>query len=301
MSLIRFIMMAAILSVTTMTASAADPLKVAFVYSAPIGDGGWNFAHEKAPREVQAKFGNKTKTMYVEAVADGADSERVMRDLISQGANVLVGTSFGYMGPMLNLSGEHSAVKFEHVSGYKTSPNMRVVNSRIYEGYYLAGIVAGSMTKSNILGFVGAVPIPEVIRNINSFTLGAQSVNPKITAKVVWINEWFNPPKETDAANSLINSGADVLMQNTASAAVPQAAEQRGKRAFGVYSDMAAYESRSVAFHRRDAFGDHGMLQRGQGESWLRLFDHAGASHDRSSPMTEPLQAATTIRARAAA
>ncbi|HFK2098249.1 TPA: BMP family ABC transporter substrate-binding protein [Pseudomonas aeruginosa] len=146
-----------------------------------------------------------------------------------------------------------------------------------------------------------AVPIPEVIRNINSFTLGAQSVNPKITTKVVWINEWFNPPKETDAANSLINSGADVLMQDTASAAVPQAAEQRGKRAFGVYSDMAAYESRSVAFHRRDAFGDHGMLQRGQGESWLRLFDHAGASHDRSSPMTEPLQAATTIRARAAA
>ena len=246
MSLIRFIMMAAILSVTSMTVSAADPLKVAFVYSAPIGDGGWNFAHEKARREVQAKFGNKIKTMYVEAVADGADSERVMRDLISQGANVLVGTSFGYMGPMLNLSRDHSSVKFEHVSGYRTSPNMRVVNSRIYEGYYLAGIVAGSMTKSNILGFVGAVPIPEVIRNINSFTLGAQSVNPNITTKVVWINEWFNPPKETDAANSLINSGADVLMQNTASAAVPQAAEQRGKRAFGVYSDMAAYAPKAV-------------------------------------------------------
>lgn len=115
--------------------------------------------------------------------------------LISQGANVLVGTSFGYIDPMLNLSGEHSAVKFEHVSGYKTSPNMRVVNESIYEGYYLAGIVARSMTKSNILGFVGAVPIPEVIRNINSFTLGAQSVNPKITTKVVWINEWFNPPQ----------------------------------------------------------------------------------------------------------
>lgn len=181
MSLIRFIMMAAILSVTTMTASAADPLKVAFVYSAPIGDGGWNFAHEKARREVQAKFGNKTKTMYVEAVADGADSERVMRDLISQGANVLVGTSFGYMGPMLNLSGEHSAVKFEHVSGYKTSPNMRVVNSRIYEGYYLAGIVAGSMTKSNILGFVGAVPIPEVIRNIRNYVATAQGISPAKT------------------------------------------------------------------------------------------------------------------------
>lgn len=246
MSMIKFILATVSLSVTCMAASAADPMKVAFVYSAPIGDGGWNFAHEKARREVQQKFGDKIKTTYLESVADGADSERVMRDLISQGNNMVVGTSFGYMGPMIKLAGENSAVKFEHASGYKTSPNMRTFNSRIYEGYFLAGVVAGTMTKSNVLGFVGAVPIPEVIRNINSFTLGAQLVNPKITTKVVWINEWFNPPKETEAANSLINSGADILMQNTASSAVPQAAEQRGKRGFGVYSDMTNYAPKAM-------------------------------------------------------
>ncbi|HSV81603.1 MAG TPA: BMP family ABC transporter substrate-binding protein [Ramlibacter sp.] len=246
MSLTRSLLLAACVALGSIAASAAEPLKITFIYSAPIGDGGWNFAHERARREVQARFGDRIKTNYLEGVADGADSERVMRDIINQGGDMLVGTSFGYMGPMLKLSGEHRKVKFEHASGYKSSPNMRTYNSRIYEGYYLAGVVAGSMTKSNVLGFVGAVPIPEVIRNINSFTLGAQSVNPNITTKVVWINEWFNPPKETDAANSLINAGADVLMQNTASSAVPQAAEQRGKRGFGVYSDMTAYAPKAM-------------------------------------------------------
>lgn len=246
MSLLKSALVALSLVAANMAVVAAEPLKITFVYSAPIGDGGWNFAHEKARREVQAKFGDQIKTNYLEGVADGADSERVMRDVIVQGSNMVVGTSFGYMGPMLKLSNDFKNVKFEHVSGYKSSPNMRTFNSRIYEGYYLAGVVAASMTKTNVLGFVGAVPIPEVFRNLNSFTLGAQSVNPKITTKVVWINEWFNPPRETEAANSLINAGADVLMQNTASSAVPQAAEARGKRGFGVYSDMKAYAPKAM-------------------------------------------------------
>lgn len=222
-------------------ACAAEPPKIVFLYSAPVGDAGWGFAHEKARREVQEKFGSKVQTSFIDSVAEGADSERVVREVISQGAKMIVGTSFGYMDPMLRVSKDFADVKFEHASGYKTSPNMRTFNSRIYEGYYLAGVVAGSVSKSNVLGFVGAVPIPEVIRNLNSYTLGALSVNPKIVTKVVWTNEWFNPPKETDAANSLINNGADVLMQNTASPAVLQTAQQRGKRAFGVYSDMTSY------------------------------------------------------------
>lgn len=229
------------LAAAGVAAAEPTPLKVVFLYSAPVGDAGWGFAHEKARREVQAKFGSKVQTSFIDSVAEGPDSERVVREIISQGAKMVVGTSFGYMDPMLRVSRDFADVKFEHASGYKTSPNMRIFNSRIYEGYYLAGVVAGSMSKSNVLGFVGAVPIPEVIRNLNSFTLGALSVNPKIVTKVVWTNEWFNPPKETDAANSLINNGADILMQNTASPAVLQTAQQRGKRAFGVYSDMTSY------------------------------------------------------------
>lgn len=227
-------------------ASAADAPKIVFLYSAPVGDAGWGFAHETARREVQAHFGSKIQTSFIDNVTDGPDSERVMREIISQGGKMIIGTSFGYMDPMIRTSKDFPDVKFEHASGYKLSRNMRIFNSRIYEGYYLAGVVAGSTTKSNVLGFVGAVPIPEVIRNLNSFTLGALSVNPKIVTKVVWTNEWFNPPKETDAANSLINNNADVLMQNTASPAVLQAAQQRGKRAFGVYSDMSAYAPKAI-------------------------------------------------------
>lgn len=229
------------LSAGSREAHAAEPLNVVFLFSAPIGDAGWGYAHEKARKEVQAKFGDQVKTRSIDNVADGPDSERVVREVVAQGAKVVVGTSFGYMDPMQRVARDSPQVKFEHASGYKTLPNMRIFNSRIYEGYYLAGVVAGATTRSNVLGFVGAVPIPEVIRNLNSFTLGAQSVNPAISTKVVWTNEWFNPPKETEAANSLINTGADVLIQNTASAAVLQTAQQRGKRAFGVYSDMSAY------------------------------------------------------------
>ena len=158
-----------------------------------------------------------------------------------QGNKLVFGTTFGYMEPMLKVAADNAGIKFEHATGYKTAPNMRTYDSRTYEGAYMAGVIAGSMTKTNTLGVVGSIPIPEVIRNINSFTMGAQSVNPKIKTKVVWVNEWFNPPKETEAATALINGGADVLMQNTDSSAVLQTAEKMGKRAFGWDSDMTAY------------------------------------------------------------
>ena len=218
-----------------------EPLKIGFVYVGPVGDGGWGFAHDNARKAIEKEFGDKITTVAVENVPEGADTERVVRDLVGQGNQLVFGTSFGFMEPMLKVAADHPDVKFEHATGYKTAPNLRTYDSRTYEGAYLAGIVAGAMTKTNTLGVVGSVPIPEVVRNINSFTLGAQSVNPKITTKVVWVNEWFSPPKETEAATSLINGGADVLFQNTDSPAVLKTAQEKGKRAFGWDSDMTAY------------------------------------------------------------
>ena len=221
--------------------AAPQKLKVAFAYVGPVGDGGWTFAHDNARKAVQQEFGDKIETSFVEKVPESADAERVMRDMVGQGNKLIFGTTFGYMEPMLKVAADNKDVKFEHATGYKTSENLRTYDSRTYEGAYMAGIVAGSMTKSNTLGVVGSVPIPEVVRNINSFTLGAQSVNPKVKTKVVWVGDWFNPPKETEAATALINGGADVLMQNTDSSAVLQTAEKMGKRAFGWDSDMSSY------------------------------------------------------------
>ena len=222
-------------------AAKPEPLKIAFAYVGPVGDGGWTFAHDNARKALEKEFGDKIATSFVENVPESADAERVIRDLASQGNKVIFGTTFGYMETMMKLAPEFKDVKFEHATGYKTAENMRTYDSRTYEGAYMNGVIAGSMTKSNVIGVVASVPIPEVIRNINSFTLGAQSVNPKIKTKVVWVNEWFNPPKETEAATSLINAGADVLMQNTDSPAVLKTAEEKGKRAFGWDSDMTAY------------------------------------------------------------
>ncbi|MDH6593344.1 basic membrane protein A [Variovorax sp. TBS-050B] len=219
----------------------AAPLNIAFAYIGPVGDGGWTFAHDNGRKALEKEFGDKIKTTFVESVPEGADAERVFRDMVGQGNKLIFGTTFGYMEPMLKVANDTKDVKFEHATGYKTAENMRTYDSRTYEGAYMAGIIAGAMTKSNTLGVVGSVPIPEVLRNINSFTLGAQSVNPKITTKVVWVNEWFSPPKETEAATALINGGADILFQNTDSPAVLKTAQEKGKRAFGWDSDMTAY------------------------------------------------------------
>jgi len=218
-----------------------EPLKIAFAYVGPVGDGGWTFAHDNARKALEAEFGDKIKTSFTENVSESADAERNFRDMVAQGNKLIFGTTFGYMEPMLKVAADHKDVKFEHATGFKQAENMRTYDSRTYEGAYMAGVIAGKMTKSNTLGVVASIPIPEVVRNINAFTLGAQSINPKVKTKVVWVNEWFNPPKETEAATSLINSGADVLFQNTDSPAVLKTAEENGKRAFGWDSDMTAY------------------------------------------------------------
>ena len=219
----------------------AEPLKVAFAYVGPVGDGGWTFAHDNARKAVEKEFGDKVVTSFVENVPESADAERVIRDMAGQGNKIIFGTTFGYMEPMLKVAADLKDVKFEHATGYKTAPNMRIYDASFYHDTYMAGVIAGTMTKSNTLGFVGSFPIPEVLRNINAFTLGAQSVNPKIKTKVVWVNTWFDPPKESEAAQSLINQGADVLLQNTDSTAVLQTAEKNGKYAFGWDSDMSSF------------------------------------------------------------
>lgn len=218
-----------------------EPLKIAFAYVGPVGDGGWTFAHDNGRKALEAEFGDKIVTSFVENVPESADAERVIRDMAGQGNKLIFGTTFGYMEPMMKIAADIKDVKFEHATGYKQAANMRTYDSRTYEGAYMAGVIAGKMTQSNTLGVVASIPIPEVVRNINAFTLGAQSSNPKIKTKVVWVNGWFDPPKETEAATSLINSGADVLFQNTDSPAVLKTAEAKGKRAFGWDSDMTAY------------------------------------------------------------
>ncbi len=220
-----------------------DPMKIAFVYVGPVGDHGWSYAHDIGRKAIEKEFGEKVKTSFVEKVPEGADTERVVRDLAAQGNKMIFGTSFGFGDGMQKVAQDPAFkdVKFEHATGYKTAPNLRVYQVRMYESAYLAGVVAGKVTKTNKLGFVGSIPIPEVLRNANAFLLGAQSVNPKATLNIVWINSWFDPGKEKEAAEAMIAQGADVLIQNTDSTAVVQAAEAKGKKAFGWDSDMSSF------------------------------------------------------------
>ncbi|ESJ24691.1 membrane protein [Cupriavidus sp. HPC(L)] len=221
---------------------AGEPLKVAFVYIGPVGDAGWTYAHDRGRKAVEEKFGDKVKTTYVENIPESAaDAERVFRDLASQGNKLIFGTTFGYMESMLKVAKEFPDVRFEHATGFKTAENVAQYDVRTYEGAYLAGVVAGKMSKTGKMGVVASVPIPEVIRNIDSFALGARSVNPNATVKVVWVNKWFDPGKEREAATTLIGQGVDMLMQNTDSAAVVQTAQEKGVHAFGWDSDMSKF------------------------------------------------------------
>jgi basic membrane protein A and related proteins len=222
-------------------AAKPEPLKVGFIYVGPVADAGWTFAHDLGRKAVEAKYGDKVKTTFIESVKEGPDAERVIRDLVAQGNKVIFATSFGFGDSMEKVAKDHPEVKFEHATGFKTAPNLRNYEGRFYEDAYLSGVLAGAMTKTNVIGFVGSFPIPEVLRNINAFTIGARSVNPKVKTKVVWISTWVDPPKEAEAAQSLINQGADVLLQNTDSTAVLQTAEKNGKYAFGWDSDMSAF------------------------------------------------------------
>ncbi len=220
---------------------AAEPLKVAFVYLGPRGDGGWTQQHDMGRLGLEKAMGDKIKTTFVENVPETADSERVFRQLASDGYTLIFATSFGYMEPLQKVAKLFPKVKFEHVNGFKTAANISVYEPRFEEGFYLIGVIAGQMTKSNTLGFIGSFPIPSVIRNINSMTLGAQSVNPKATTKAIWVNTWYDPGKERQAADTLIAQGADNVAQNTDSPASIQAAQEKGTYAFSIDADMSSF------------------------------------------------------------
>jgi basic membrane protein A len=223
------------------TAMAADPVKIGYVYVSPIGDAGWTFQHDKGRKEMETALAGQVKSTFIESVPEGADAERVIRELAQSGNKVVFATSFGYMNPMEKVAKAFPNTVFLHATGYKMGKNMGIYNARFYEGRYVNGVIAGKMTKSNVLGYVAAFPIPEVLQGINAFTLGARSVNPKAVVRVIWVNSWFDPGKEGEAANTLIAQGADVLTHHTDSTAVVQAAEAKGKYAFGYHSDMSKY------------------------------------------------------------
>jgi len=222
-------------------APAAAPLNIGFVYISPIGDAGWTTQHDIARKEMEKALGSKITTKYVENVPESADAERVIRDLAQTGSKLVITTSFGYMNPTLKIAKQFPNVKFIHLTGYKTAVNVANTNARFYEGRYLAGVLAAKMSKSHVAGYVAAFPIPEVLQGVNAFTRGMRSVDPKAEVKVVWVNSWFDPGKERDAAITLIGQGADVITHHTDSTAVVQAAEEKGKYAIAYHSDMKKY------------------------------------------------------------
>jgi basic membrane protein A len=217
------------------------PLKVAFVYVSPVGQAGWTFQHDQARQALEKSLGAQVRTRWVEAVPEGADAERVMRDLAAQGTQLIFATSFGYLEPALRVAADFPAVKFEHAGGYKTAPNLSTYNARFYEGRWLAGWLAGKASASGVAGYVAGFPVPEVVQGINAFTQGFRAAKPQGVVRVLWLNTWFDPPKEREAALSLINGGADVLTHHSGSPAVPQTAEEKGVKLIGYQSDMSRY------------------------------------------------------------
>lgn len=218
-----------------------DHIKVGFVYVSPIGDAGWSYQHDQGRKAMEKRLGEKVTTQFVENVPEGADAQRVIRQLASGGADLIFTTSFGYMNPTIKVAKRFPNTVFEHATGYKRAANVGTYMPRLYEGRYLAGMIAGEMTETDKLGFVAAFPIPEVIRAINAFTRGARSVNPDATVDVIWINAWYDPAKARQAAETLMDQGADVVTHHTDSHAVVQAAAERDKYAIAYHSDMSKY------------------------------------------------------------
>ncbi len=245
---------AAALAIGMGSAQAAE-LKIGFVYVSPIGDAGWTYQHDLGRLQLEDALG--VKTSFVESVPEGADAERVIRQLAASGHQLIFTTSFGYMNPTIKVAKRFPKVTFEHATGYKSAKNVGTYVARFYEGRYLTGVVAGMMTKSKKIGYVAAFPIPEVVRGINAFTRGLRSVNPEATVSVVWVSSWYDPGKEREAAETLIAQGADVVTQHTDSTAPVQAAEDRGVYAIGYHSDMSKYGPKAHLTAATHLWGGH--------------------------------------------
>ena len=238
-------------------AFAADPLKVGFIYLGPVGDFGWTYQHDVARQAAVAQFGDKIKTTFVENVPEGPDSEKVLNDLANQGHKLIFATSFGYMNYVLASAKKHPGVFYEHATGYKRADNISDYNIRFYQARYVQGLIAGKLSKKGLAGYVGSIPVPEVIQGINAFMLGMRAVNPKAMMKFVMINSWYDPPKEGDAAKALIDQGCDIITQHTDSPAPLQAAASRGVKAFGQSTDMAKFASGTQLSASTDVWGPY--------------------------------------------
>ncbi|MFZ3357302.1 MAG: BMP family ABC transporter substrate-binding protein [Xanthobacteraceae bacterium] len=229
----------------TLSAPAAQKLKVGFIYLGPVGDYGWTYQHEVARQALVKAMGDKIDTTYLENVNEGPDSERSIEQLARTGHKLIFTTSFGYMDPTIKVAKQFPKYFFEHATGFKRAANVSTYSGRFYEGRYIQGVIAAKMSKAGVLGYIASFPIPEVISGINATMLGAQTVNPNIKVKIIWVNTWFDPGKEADAAKALADQGADVLMQHTDSPAAMQIASQRGIYAFGQDSDMIKFGPKS--------------------------------------------------------
>lgn len=254
----------------------AEEMKIAFVYVSPVGTAGWTYQHELGRRYIEQNFAGKVKTTFVENVPEGADAERVIRQLAAAGNRIVFATSFGYMDPTVKVAAAYPNVIFEHATGYKRAKNVGTYIGRFEEGRFLAGLVAGRMSKTGVAGYVGAFPIPEVIRSINAFTIGMREVNPKATVRVVWVNSWYDPGKEREATEALIGLGADVIMQETDSTVPVQVAEAKGVYAIGYNSDLSKFGPKShlvstthdwTAFYRSTV--EKAMQNRWKSEAWI--------------------------------
>jgi simple sugar transport system substrate-binding protein len=241
--------------------AADDPLKVGFVYVGPIGDHGWSYQHDQGRLAVEEHFGDRVETTYVENVAEGADAARVIRNLAQSGHDLIFTTSFGFMNPTIKVARQYPNVKFEHATGYKEADNVGTYISKTYEGRYIAGYIASQVTESNKIGYIASFPIPEVIRDINAVQLALNKYNPEAELKIIWVNSWFDPGKEAEAANAMMDQGVDVILQHTDSPAAMQAAERRGKYAVGQASDMSSFGPNAHLMSVVDNWAPHYIAQ----------------------------------------
>jgi basic membrane protein A and related proteins len=251
--------LAAVLTIAAITphARAADKLKVGFVYLGPVGDLGWTFQHDVGRKNMMAALGDRVETTYLENVPESADAERALEKLVRSDHQLIFATSFGYMDQTLRVAEKYPNVHFEHATGFKRAANVSTYDARWYEGDYLQGVIAGKMSKSGVIGWIAPFPIPLVISGINASILGAQTVNPNIKLKIIWVNTWFDPPKEADAAKALADQGVDVLMTYTDSPAAMQIADQRGIHGFGRSSDMIKFGPKSQLSAAVDDWGPY--------------------------------------------
>mgnify|MGYP000070426484 FL=1 len=264
MNILRSITFAVVAFFAMTVTAVADPVKVGFVYVGPIGDHGWTYRHDIGRQQVEEAYGDKVETVYIESVQYGPEAERVIRQMAKSGVDIIFATSFGYMEPMLKVAKEFPDVKFEHATGYKRHDNMSTYGLRLYQARHVQGIIAGMMTKTNKICYVGAYPIPEVIREINTYYMGAKKMNPDVDIDVVWVNTWYDPAKEADAANVMMAEGCDMVAQHTDSPAPLQAAQQQGKLGFGQASDQINFAPKAQLTATIDNWGPYYIKKVGQ-------------------------------------